>query len=302
MDDPWLLSLGLTARPPVAPEGLWQAWSFAPILVVPLALVLGLYGWAFARHGRRERGMTMTGGSSLFVSGWLLLAIALISPLCRMAATLAWAHMVQHVILVALAPPLLVLGAWSRMPGWPSRGWPSDRRGTALGNHALRMLGGPTAASILYAVAIWAAHVPLIYQAALKDATTHVVVAYGLVAVSVVFWRAVIDATLNPRASRGGSALLALFSAMVQTGLLGALLVWSPTPWYPVFAGSAAIWGMTPLEDQQLAGLIMWVPMGAIYLTAGLIVTMIVVFGRRMGVSIGPPLQAPGVDPPATLN
>jgi cytochrome c oxidase assembly factor CtaG len=67
---------------------------------------------------------------------------------------------------------------------------------------------------------------------------------------------------------------------MVQTGLLGALLALSPILWYPIFAGSVAIWGLTPLEDQQLAGLIMWVPMGAIYLTAGLIVTMIVVFGR----------------------
>ena len=278
--DAGLLSLCLTTRPPVAPEGLWQAWSFAPAIVVPLALVLGLYGWAVARHGRSEPGITMTGGPILFVSGWLLLAIALISPLCRMSATLASAHMVQHVILVALAPPLLVLGAWSLMPGSPAPGAQADRRGTAVENHALRMLSVPTAASILYAVAIWAAHVPLIYQTALKDATAHVVVAYGLVAVSIVFWRAVIGATLNATASSGGSALLAVFSAMVQTSLLGALLVWSPTPWYPVFTKSAAIWGLTPLEDQQLAGLIMWVPMGAIYLTTGLIVTMIVVFGR----------------------
>jgi cytochrome c oxidase assembly factor CtaG len=281
--DAWLLSLCLTARPPVAPEGLWQAWSFAPVFVVPLALVLGLYGWTLARQGRRESGMTM--GPALFIGGWLLLAIALVSPLCRMAAALASAHMVQHVILVALAPPLLVLGAWSRIPGLsaagsPAAGLPVDTRATATRNHVLRMLSWPTAVSILYAVVIWASHVPLIYQAALKDATTHVVVTYGLVAVSVMFWRTVIDAALNPRASSGGPALLAIFFAMVQTSLLGALLALSPTTWYPVFDGSVAIWGLTPLEDQQLAGLIMWVPMGAIYLTTGLIVTMIVVFGR----------------------
>jgi cytochrome c oxidase assembly factor CtaG len=289
--DAWLLSLCLTTRPPVAPEDLWQAWSFAPVIVVPLALMLGLYGWAVAKYGPRERGITMTRGPALFVGGWLLLSIALVSPLCRMAATLASAHMVQHVILVALAPPLLVLGVWglcNQMPGSPAARLPAKTRARPRGNHALRMLSGPAAASILYAVAIWASHVPLIYQAALKDATAHVVVTYGLVAVSVMFWRAVIDAALNPRTSSGtgGLALLAIFFAMVQTGLLGALLVLSPTLWYPLFAGSVAIWGLTPLEDQQLAGLIMWVPMGAIYLAAGLIVTMILVFGRRTDVSI----------------
>jgi cytochrome c oxidase assembly factor CtaG len=278
-DDAGLLSLCLTTRPPLTPDGLWQAWSFAPVILVPLALMLGLYVWALASDGRRETGSEPI----LFFGGWLLLAIALVSPLCRMSATLAWAHMVQHVILVALAPPLLVLGAGSlcgRMLGLPA-----DTRSSgtaAIRNHRLRMLSGPTAASILYAGAIWASHVPLIYQTALENAAAHVVVTFGLVAVSIVFWRAVIDAMRNRRASSGagGLALLALFFAMVQTGLLGALLALSPTPWYPVFAGSVAIWGMTPLEDQQLAGLIMWVPMGAIYLIAGLILTMIVVFGR----------------------
>ena len=275
LDDAWLLSLCLSTHPPVAPGGLWQAWSFAPVIVVPLALILGLYLSALVKQGRRESGIEPI----LFVGGWLLLAVALVSPLCRMSAMLAWAHMVQHVILVALAPPLLVLGAWRRMPGLSAETRGSD---TAIWKCRLRMLSGPTAASILYAVAIWATHVPFIYQAALDDATVHVVVAYGLVAVSVVFWRAVIEATLSSQAGSGagGFALLAIFFAMVQTGLLGALLALSPTSWYPVFAGSVAIWGLTPLEDQQLAGLIMWVPMGAIYLSAGLIVTMIVVFGR----------------------
>jgi len=241
-----VLSLCLATRPAVTPETLWQAWSFAPVITGPLLLVLAVYLWTRPRDGGWLR-------PACFLAGWTLLALALVSPLCRMAATLAWAHMVQHVILVAVAPPLLVLG------GLPQAN--------------ARMPGGPVAASVLYGVAIWVSHAPAVYQGALADAVLHTLVVFGLVAVSVQFWRTVL-------AQAGGAALMAVFLAMLLTGVLGALLTFSPTPWYPVFTGGVAAWGLTPLEDQQLAGLIMWVPMGAIYLVAGLGLAAKVVFGR----------------------
>ncbi|HXH25334.1 MAG TPA: cytochrome c oxidase assembly protein, partial [Vicinamibacterales bacterium] len=121
----------------------------------------------------------------------------------------------------------------------------------------------PVTVSALYAGAIWLAHVPRVYQAALTDPAVHLLLVALLLAVGYLFWTTLI------RGSAAGGILMA-FAALVQTGLLGALLTFAPTPWYPVFASRAAPWGLTPLEDQQLAGLIMWVPMGAVYLAAGL--------------------------------
>ncbi len=258
-----LLSLCLATRPPATPWAVWWNWSFAPVVVVPLILLPGLV-WVPGSRGHRGGASRIKG--ACFAGGWALLAIALVSPLCRMAATLAWAHMVQHVILVALAPALLVLGA-PRVR--PLRGW------------GRRAAGRPAAAGILYAAAIWISHLPAVYQAALGNATVHVAVVCGLLAVSLFFWRAALDPLVDPGAASGGAASVALLSAMIQTGGLGALLAFSPTAWYPVFAGRAEAWGLTPLEDQQLAGLIMWVPMGAIYLGAALAVTTALVFRRR---------------------
>ena len=250
-----MFSLCLATRPPATPWEVWQGWSFAPVIVVPLILMLGLYLRAYGRSSHRDRGARI--GPACFLGGWALLAVALVSPLCRMAATLAWAHMVQHVILVALAPPLLVLGVlYARPPG---------RRRTA---------GEAVAASALYAAAIWISHTPAVYQAALDDATVHVAVACGLVGAGTFFWRVALAPVADPGAAAGGTAFMALFSALLQTGVLGALLTFSPNPWYPVFEGRVEAWGLTPLEDQQLAGLIMWVPMGGIYLFAGLAAAM----------------------------
>ncbi|WP_051340586.1 cytochrome c oxidase assembly protein [Azospirillum halopraeferens] len=263
-DDFALLSLCLATRPAVTPQTLWQAWSFAPAVVGPLVLMLAAYLGVLVRgHGQSGRGSAA--GPACFLTGWTLVALALVSPLCRMAAALAWAHMVQHVILVALAPPLLVIGALLALPA-----------------HRRLPRCGPLAAGALYAVAIWGAHAPVVYQGALDGATAHVLLVFGLLAVSALFWYAAIGGAVRPDAGAAapGAAVIAILCALIQTGVLGALLTFAPSPWYPVFADRTAAWGLTPLEDQQLAGLIMWVPMGAIYLAAGLAAATAVVFGR----------------------
>lgn len=227
-----LATLCLASAPPVRPETFWSAWSLAPSVLLPLLAALLL-----ARHsGGRER--------ALFLLGWLLLAVALVSPLCRLAAATASGHMLQHVILVALAPPLLVLGL-------PAGRW-------------RRHLPGPLAASILYAAAVWLSHAPPIYEATLLGPALHLALLGLLAAAGLAFWSALLAAPTV------GHAALMAFAAMTHTTLLGALLALSPEPWYPLFAGRTEAWGLTPLEDQQLAGLIMWVPMAGVYLAAGL--------------------------------
>ncbi len=231
-----LTTLCLASRPPVEPGTFWSAWSLAPQVTVPLAATLLLH---FVAHpvGARER--------VSFLAGWLLLVLALVSPLCRLAATTASAHMVQHGILVALAPPLLVLG----LPAGLWRRW----------------LPGPLAASLLYAAAIWLSHAPRIYEAALLQPSLHLAPLALLLAAGLAFWSG-----LRAAPSGGHTALMA-FAAMGHTTLLGALLALSPDPWYPLFTDRVETWGITTLEDQQLAGMIMWVPMAGVYLVAALV-------------------------------
>jgi cytochrome c oxidase assembly factor CtaG len=186
-----------------------------------------------------------------FAAGWLALVVALVSPLCRMAATLAAAHMVQHVILVAVAPPLLVLGTATILSGVP--------RGRG------RSFATPLVAGLLYGAAIWFWHAPLPYQAALLSESVHLLMYATLVGAALLFWRSLIATTWLER-DRCGGAVLSALATTIHTGLLGALLTFAPTPWYPLLAQRSVSWGLTPLEDQQLAGLTMWVPMGSIYL------------------------------------
>jgi cytochrome c oxidase assembly factor CtaG len=191
--------------------------------------------------------------AAVFAAGMLLLLLALVSPLCRLAAATASAHMVQHVILVALAPLFLAIGA-------PSRFLASAARGAA----------GVFASAVLHGAVIWAWHVPALYEAALLSIPVHLVMYLSLVAAGALFWSAILSAFAS-RAERAGVAVLVLLVTFVHTGLLGALLSFSPAPWYAIMAPGAVASGFSPLADQQLAGLIMWVPMGAIYLVAALV-------------------------------
>ena len=189
---------------------------------------------------------------SFAVAGLLLLAAALVSPLCRLAATLVSAHMAQHIVLVALAPPLLALAL------------PVRRRGLA----APARLGLWTA---LYGGAIWLWHLPPVYEAALQGRAAHLLMYGSLLLAAGGFWLSILAAARSGD-SQPGLALLALLVTFVHTGLLGALLVFARGLWYPLLAPGARAWALTPLEDQQLAGLIMWIPMGTAYLVAALTV------------------------------
>jgi hypothetical protein len=178
------------------------------------------------------------------------------------------AHMLQHMMLMLVAAPLLVLG----LPGYTLL-WalpPRARRGLASALRArwvratLRVLSAPLGAVALHLLAIWAWHLPSLYEAALESEPVHVLEHASFLGTALLFWWRV-------RASAGsGAALLYVFCIAMQGGVLGVLITLSPTVWYPVQAVGAAAWGLTPLEDQQLAGLLMWVPGGAVYLGTAL--------------------------------
>jgi cytochrome c oxidase assembly factor CtaG len=259
---------------PLAPHDLWTAWSFEPGVLVTLALTAWLYLrgvralWNGAGRGRGVQGWE----AAAFGAGWVLLVIGLVSPLHRLGEVLFSAHMAQHELLMAAAAPLLVLGRpivgflWAIPIGW------RRTAGSWSAAPPVRLVWGtltrPLVAWTLHAIAIWLWHAPSLYQATLSSDAIHTLQHLSFVGTGLLFWWSL----LRGREGRLGTpfAVVYLFTTAVHTSLLGALLTFSSRLWYPLYASSTSAWGLTPLEDQQLAGVIMWVPAGLAYVIATL--------------------------------
>jgi len=252
--------------------GLWAAWSWEPGVLAGLIVAAALYARGSARLRRpgRFRAPARRMEVLSYWCGWTALAVALISPLHRLGEGLLSAHMAQHELLMVVAAPLLVLGRpfvvalWGLPAGWRRTvgGWTGRLRPLR------RAVSRIEVAWALHAAAIIVWHVPALYQRTVHSDLLHTIQHSSFLLTALVFWWSVLPAA-TPR-GRHGAAILSLFSTMVYTGGLGALLTLARTPWYPAYGEAAPLWGMTPLEDQQLAGLIMWVPGGVTYLLATL--------------------------------
>ena len=277
-----ILALAATCAPSLAAahhatvEGaVAGAWNFDPGVAWPLGVSALLYVGGLARLWRRAgvgRGITRA-QAARFGIGWLLLVAALVSPLDAMGEWLFSAHMVQHELLMAAAAPFLVLGrpleAWTwALPA----AWRTPLAGVAKAPLLRRPWGiatDPLGAWTLHAVALWTWHVPALFEAALRDPVIHALQHACFLATALLFWWAVFG-----RGARrpDGASLAGLFTTMMHTGALGALLTFAPTVWYGYAAATTARFGLTPLEDQQLGGLVMWGPAGLAYLAAGLVI------------------------------
>ena len=217
--------------------GEWLArWNFDPVLIAALAIGLA---WVLWRTSGRER--------ACGVGAVLILAVVFVSPLCALSSALFAARTVHHVLLVAVAAPLLA-GSLPKRPVGP--------------------LALATAAQV---VVFWAWHAPAAYGWALSNDAAYWLMQLSLLGSAVWFWAAV-------RRAPAPAAVAALLLAMVAMGLLGALLTFTGQPVYAPHLLTTAVWGLTPLEDQQAAGLIMWAPAAAVYLAAALLV-----LGRWIG-------------------
>jgi putative membrane protein len=126
----------------------------------------------------------------------------------------------------------------------------------------------PAIAWILHAVILWAWHLPVLFQAPLRNGLVHTVQHLSFLGSALLFWWALVHGREGLMGY--GAAVVYVFTTAVHTSILGALLTFSPTTWYPAYAATAPLWGLTLLEDQQIGGLIMWVPAGLVYIAAGL--------------------------------
>jgi putative membrane protein len=237
----------------------------------PLVITgLFVFGALYMRGAWRQRGPRRSARSlprwrlASFLGGTVTVAVALLPPIDHLAERSLTAHMVQHLLLVAVAAPLMAAGRWmavAAMAGGPVRAM--VRRIAPLVRWLLAL---PVAVWVVHTTVLWMWHVPRLYVAALADPVLHALEHITLLGAAVLFWLVVADDGLH---SRLGSVPAAsyLFAAAMQCGILGALLTLSSTPWYP--GASAA---NDPLGDQQLAGVLMWIPATLVYLVATLAV------------------------------
>jgi putative membrane protein len=248
-------------------------WQPAPWTLVLLAAGAVLYGAGLVRLLRRSRrgGQVLRARAWAYGGGWLALAAAFASPLDDLSGWLFSAHMLQHEALMIVAAPLLVLGrplavaVWALPAAWrPALGRVQHGRTFQRGWSAA---SSPLGAWILHAAALWAWHVPRLFEAALRHPGIHLLQHACFLASALLFWWSVLGRAGPP----GAGALLSIFTTMIHTAALGALLTLAPGIWYPAYLEPAAILRTDPLQDQQIGGLIMWVPAGLAYILAGLV-------------------------------
>jgi putative membrane protein len=252
----------------VRPESLWQAWNLAPPVVLGIALAASTYAvgvGALRRNGHGPGRWRVL----CFYAGLVVVVGSLVSPLDALSSTLFSAHMVQHLLLILLAAPLLVLGApvvpvMMAMPRTVRRISRSIER-TPVVDAASRAVMNPVVVLALHSIALWAWHLPSPYQAAVRDDGLHGLEHVTFVATAMLFWALVIGSRRRRRLGHGPAILLTFVTAL-QSAALGVVLTFASTVLYPVHAGQTEAWGLNALEDQQLAGAIMWIPTGIVYL------------------------------------
>jgi putative membrane protein len=212
-------------------------------VILALVLAAGLYAEAL-----RQNAPLRPRHAAAFGAGWLALALALLSPLDRAAAESFAAHMLQHELLMVVAPPLLILGR------------PFTTLAATLHAQVLRLAAfplrlPPLAAWGLHAFALWLWHVPRLFDAGLESDAVHALQHGCFFWTALLFWWTVF------RRLRTGAAVFYLLATLIHSGALAALLTFAATPLY----------ASATLQDQQLGGLIMWVPAGYAMVLAGVL-------------------------------
>lgn len=215
------------------PADLLGRWNLDPVLLAAISFVAVLV-WRQAPSGQAGRRPLVAGGVALAL-------LLFVSPFCALTSALFSARVLHHILLTAALAPLIAFSL--------------ARRPHGAGSLALWTL--------LQAVVFWAWHAPNLYAAALSAEAVYWAMQISLLGSSIGFWRSL-------RASEPTSALGALLATTVQMGLLGAIITFAGRPLYAPHFETTWVWSLSPLADQQLAGLIMWVPAAGLYLGAGL--------------------------------
>jgi putative membrane protein len=226
------------------------SWTFSPVVLVALAGYAVAYGlrWRRAREqgGARAAGW---GRAALWATGIALLFAALISPLDRLGEQFATFHMVQHLLIADLAPICLILA----LTKWILR--PATRRIHRI-ERAAGPFGHPAFGVVAYVGAMWLWHVPALYDAALEHPAVHSLEHLSFAAAGLLYWWHLLSPIRSRMRLAGMGPVLYMASTKLLVGFLGILLAFSPELLY-AYEWSGTKWGLTPLDDQHVAGLVM---------------------------------------------
>ena len=212
------------------PGQLWFRWNLDPVLLLCLLTA----SWIHLRSlSNRQRPVA--------AAGWAVAALAFISPICALSVALFSARIAQHMLLMLVAAPLIGVslprGRWRYSVWW---------------------------SAAAFAAAMWVWHMPVPYEATFRSTAVYWSMHLTLFGSAIWLWRDL----LNHRPDETLNVIAAGLFACVQMGLLGAVLSLSAHPWFAWYEGTTASWGLSQLEDQQLGGMLMWVPSGLIFLAA----------------------------------
>jgi cytochrome c oxidase assembly factor CtaG len=246
-----------------------EPWSWEPSIVLPLVGLLVIYSVGAFRRGSFR---ILRWRHASFGMGWLTLALALTSPIHELGEQLFSAHMLQHEILILVSAPLISAAHPGATCLWAFA--PTYRVNIGSWIHFVessqpfQFISRPLVAWTLEALALWIWHIPALYQATLTSDWIHAAQHLSFLLTAILFWSALYG--VGRSAMSYGAATFYVFGTAVHCSALGALLTFSAVLWYPAYQATTSRWGLTPLQDQQLGGVIMWVPSGVVFIFIGL--------------------------------
>jgi cytochrome c oxidase assembly factor CtaG len=283
-------------------DAVLRSWPREPWLLAGLALAAAVYLRGWLSYRRRDPARWYPGQPAAFLGGLAALALALASPIEPFSALLLSVHMVQHLLLMMVAPPLLWLGdpllpLLRGLPAAVRSGWV----GPLFGVPELRGLAGwvskPVAAWVLFTAATWLWHVPAVYDLALRSPGLHYLQHACFLGTGLLFWYPVVRPF--PARPRWSPWLLVpyLVLADVSNTVLAALFAFSDRVLYPYYTEVPRLGG-SPLDDQAAAGVIMWVPGSVAFLLPLAAVGIRLMFPNRAAAPVArSPLPAPAPQP-----
>jgi putative membrane protein len=263
-------------------KGIW-VWEFDPSILIGIALwTIGYIFLVRYFNRRKESGHIFEPHQQLFFHlGTLVLFIALVSPLDHLADVFLFsAHMVQHLLLLMVAPPLWLMG-------FPSGVFDEQISGKAI-KAILRAVTNPVLAFFLFNIVFLAWHIPRLYDAALSNENIHIIEHLSFIAVASIGWWPLLGflPETAPRVSIPVQVIYC-FLMMLPATILAAIITFAPNPLYPfylnapkvigntvlpAFANGPRLWGLSVMDDQEISGLIMWVPGNMVFFSAAMLV------------------------------
>lgn len=248
----------------------WNTWTFDPLTLAGLAVLFLLYTRGLWRSRGRSGNLFPWWRPTSFYAGWTALLAGAVSPIDGLSGELFLMHMVQHMLMMMVGPPLILVGA----PVVPVlRGLPGVLRADLAipllqmrrVRKVLSFLASPLTAWLAFVFTVWIWHIPSLYNEAVTNEALHFLQHVMFVSAAIFFWWSAIDPVpLRPQLAYP-LRLLYLFLATLQSTVLAAIITLSEDVLYTYYESVPRLWGLTAAEDQMIAGLIMWIPGAGIY-------------------------------------